>query len=413
MAAPGYILVHYGEIALKKGNRPFFTRRLRENLEAAVGPLGVRAVEERMGRFVLRLDSGAAVDEIAARLARTFGVANFATAVRAPRELEPLTAAVEGLVVGRAFESFRITARRADPAYPHKSPELERHLGAVVQRITGARVDLEHPAATVYVEVLPGEAICFVGRTEGPGGLPVGSSGTVTALLSGGIDSPVAAHRIQRRGCRVHFVHFSGQPFHDARSVEKAEELAAVLATYQGPSRLAVVPFGEIQREVVLAVPPALRVLVYRRLMMRIAGCLAQADHARALVTGESLGQVASQTLDNLAVVQAAAPLMVLRPLVGMDKGEIIAQARVLGTYDISIEPDQDCCTLFVPRHPATRATPDEIEAAEKGLDVEALVQRGVAAAQHRRIAVPRITPHPALGPAGPGAGDRGSGREV
>ena len=396
MAAPGYILVHYGEIALKKGNRPFFTRRLRENLEAAVGPLGVRAVEERMGRFVLRLDSGAAVDEIAARLARTFGVANFATAVRAPRELEPLTAAVEGLVVGRAFESFRITARRADPAYPHKSPELERHLGAVVQRITGARVDLEHPAATVYVEVLPGEALCYMDRVTGPGGLPVGSSGAVTALLSGGIDSPVAAYRMLKRGCRVHFVHFSGQPFHDTRSVEKAQELAGVLATYQGPCRLAVVPFGEIQREVVLGVPAELRVLAYRRLMMRIAGRLAQADGTRALVTGESLGQVASQTLENLAVVESVSPLLVLRPLVGMDKQEIIAGARAIGTYEISIEPDQDCCRLFVPRHPATRATLEHLAAAEKRLDVEALVEQGVSKAQVHKIAVPRLTPRDA-----------------
>ncbi len=393
MPVPAYILVHYGEIALKKGNRPFFTRRLRENLEAAVGPLGVRSIVEKMGRLVLRLDSGAASAEIAARLARTFGVVNFAPATRAPRELEALTAAVEGLVAGRRFESFRITARRADPAYPHKSPEIERHLGAAVQRLTGARVDLEHPAATVYVEVLPGEAICYVGRTAGPGGLPVGSSGTVAALLSGGIDSPVAAFRMLKRGCRVHFVHFSGQPFHDTRSVEKAQELAAVLATYQGPSRLGVVPFGEIQREVVLGVPAALRVLVYRRLMMRIAGRLAQAEGARGLVTGESLGQVASQTLENLAVVEEASPLLVLRPLVGMDKLEIIAEARAIGTYEISIEPDQDCCRLFVPRHPATRATPDDLAMAEKQLDIEALVERGVAAAQFRKIAVPRLTP--------------------
>ncbi|HEY7676528.1 MAG TPA: tRNA uracil 4-sulfurtransferase ThiI [Candidatus Methylomirabilis sp.] len=401
MAAPSYILVHYGEIALKKGNRPYFVRRLRENLEAAVGPLGVRSIVEKMGRLVLRLDPGGATAEIAARLARTFGVVSFAPALRAPRDLEGLTAAVEGLVAGRRFESFRITARRADPAYPHKSPEVERHLGAAVQRLTGARVDLERPASTVYVEILPGEAICYVDRAAGPGGLPVGSSGTVTALLSGGIDSPVAAFRMLKRGARVHFVHFSGQPFHDTRSMEKAEELAAVLATYQGPSRLAVVPFGEIQREVVLAVPVALRVLVYRRLMMRIAGCLAAADRAKALVTGESLGQVASQTLENLAVVEAASPLPLLRPLIGMDKAEIIAQARAIGTYEISIEPDQDCCRLFVPKHPATRATADEVAAAEKALDVEALVRRGVQGAQERKIAVPRITPRHAGAAAG------------
>jgi thiamine biosynthesis protein ThiI len=393
MPAPAYILVHYGEIALKKGNRPYFTRRLRENIEAATGPLGVARVQEKMGRFLLRLTPGAATTEIEARLARTIGIANFATAIRAPLDLEGLTAAVEGLVDGRTFPSFRITARRADPAYPHKSPVLERHLGAAVQRLTGARVDLEHPACTVYVEVLPGEVLCHVDRTPGPGGLPVGSSGTVTALLSGGIDSPVAAFRMIKRGCRIHFVHFSGQPFHDTRSVEKAEELAGVLATYQGPSRMAVVPFGEIQREVVLAVPQDLRVVIYRRLMLRIAGRLAAADRSRGLVTGDSLGQVASQTLENLGVIESASPLPVLRPLIGMDKEEIILQARALGTYEISIEPDQDCCRLFVPRHPATRATPGEVAAAEATLDVEKLVCRGVEGAQERKIAVPRITP--------------------
>ncbi len=400
MAAPAYILVHYGEIALKRGNRPFFVRRLRENIEAAAGPLGVGAVVEKMGRLVLRLQPGAASAEIAARLARTFGVVNFAPAIRAPRDLEGLTAAAESLVAGRTFESFRITARRADPSYPHTSPELERHLGAAVQRLTGARVDLERPAATVYVEVLPAEALCSVDRTAGPGGLPVGTSGKVTALLSGGIDSPVAAYRMLKRGCRVHFVHFSGQPFLDKRSVEKAQALAAVLATYQGPSVLQVVLFGEIQREVVLAVPAALRVLVYRRLMMRIAGCLAEGRRARAVVTGESLGQVASQTLDNLAVVAAASPVQVLRPLIGMDKVEIIAQARAIGTYEISAEPDQDCCSLFVPRHPATRATLEDLAAAEKQLDIEGLVHQGVAAAQEHKIAVPRITPRAAERPA-------------
>ncbi len=262
------------------------------------------------------------------------------------------------------------------------SPEVNRRLGARVQAATGAAVDLRHPALTVAVDILPGRAFFAVGKHAGPGGLPVGTSGRVLALLSGGIDSPVAAWRMMRRGCRVDFVHFHSVPFHDATSQEKARTLAGLLVAWELEATLHVVPFGEVQRQIVATVARPLRVVLYRRMMLRIAEAIARESRAEALVTGESLGQVASQTLGNLAVIGAATTLPLLRPLVGMDKTEIAAEAARLGTFETSIIPDQDCCQLFVPRHPTTRADPDAVHAAEAHLDVPGLVALAHAATE-------------------------------
>jgi len=229
--------------------------------------------------------------------------------------------------------------------------------------------------------VLPDEAFVALDRRPGPGGLPVGASGTVAGLLSGGIDSPVAAWRMMKRGCRVVFVHFHSVPYLSPTSQAKARALVERLTEWQYASRLYLVPFGEIQREVVLSVPPPARVVVYRRLMVRIAERLARHAGAPALVTGESLGQVASQTLANLTRIDEVASVPILRPLIGMDKLEITEQAHALGTFEISIEPDADCCTLFTPKHPATRMSEEATRAVEAGLDVPRLVEMGTSGA--------------------------------
>jgi thiamine biosynthesis protein ThiI len=249
----------------------------------------------------------------------------------------------------------------------------------VVER-TGARVDLHHGELEIHVEVMPAETFVYADRMEGPGGLPVGASGTVAALLSGGIDSPVAAWRLMRRGCRVLFVHFHSYPILSRASQEKVREIAALLTRHQLRSRLMLVPFGELQQQVVLGVPPELRVVIYRRLMFRIAERLARRGRAQALVTGEVVGQVASQTLENMTAIAQATTLEILRPLVGMDKDEIIAQAAKIGTYPISIIPDQDCCTLFTPKHPATRVRLAAVEQAELALPIDQMVASAEAA---------------------------------
>ena len=376
------MVVHYHEISLKGGNRPLFLRRLGRNLLEVTAGCGVRGVRRLPGRLVLDLHPGDAdLPLIRERVATVFGIAYFALALSLPPDWTAVQAAVLQLLEGRRFESFRITARRQFKVFPMPSDQVNRELGALVLQHFPTRVNLTEPELTVRVELLPAEAFVFVDRVAGPGGLPVGVSGRVVALLSGGIDSPVAARRLQKRGCEVEFVHFHSVPYLADTSQRKARALVERLVRHQFAARLWLVPFGEIQREVVLSVPAPLRVIAYRRLMSRIAEAVARQTGALALVTGESLGQVASQTLENLARTTEVVSMPVLRPLIGTDKEEIIREARAIGTYEISIEPDQDCCTLFVPKHPETRASADAIRAAEARLDVARLVDAGTAAA--------------------------------
>ena len=372
------IIVHYQEIALKGRNRPWFIKQLVRNLRDATSGLGIAKVRALMGRIEIVLGPTSSWDLVRKRVSRVFGVANFAQARRASRDLEDLSASIIAELKGREPSSFRVTARRADKAYPLKSPELERQVGGRIKQACDWKVDLSNPELVVHIEILPTEAFYSLDKHPGPGGLPSGTSGRVMCLLSGGIDSPVAAYRLMKRGCRVWFVHFHSYPLLSHASQEKVHEIAELLTRYQLTSRLYVVAFAEIQRQIVLTAPPALRVVLYRRLMMRIAERLARKSRARALVTGESLGQVASQTLENLAVINTAVSLPILRPLVGSNKDEISNEARALGTYEISIIPDQDCCQLFTPRKPATMAKLKKVELAEANLQVDEMVETAI-----------------------------------
>jgi thiamine biosynthesis protein ThiI len=394
------VVVHYHEISLKGGNRPLFLRRLADNLRHATTGCGVRAVRRLPGRLVLDLAPDADHPALRARIATVFGVANFAPGLAMPPRLDAVKDAILALLAGRQFESFRITARRTFKVFPMSSEDVNRELGAFVLKHFSTRVNLGQPALTVHVELLPREALVYVDRVTGPGGLPVGVSGRVVSLLSGGIDSPVAACRLQKRGCEVEFVHFHSAPYLPTTSQTKARALVGELVRHQFTARLWLVPFGDIQREVVLTVPPPLRVVVYRRLMTRIAETLARRVGGLALVTGESVGQVASQTLENLTRTTEVVSLPILRPLIGMDKEEIIREARALGTYEISIEPDQDCCTLFVPKHPETRATAAAVTRAEARLEVGRLVEAGAAGAQPETFTFPDADPAAGAQPA-------------
>ena len=385
------VVVHYQEIALKGRNRPWFISKLVRHIRRATKDLDVREVRSLVGRIELVLGPGASWDAIRDRLSHVFGIANFSKAGRTVASLEALASAVLRDLQGIRSETFRVTARRADKRFPLTSPEIERQLGARIQAAFGWRVDLEHPGVNVQVEVLPDEAFYFFGKERGAGGLPSGASGRVACLLSGGIDSPVAAFRMMRRGCHVILVHFHSVPFLAATSQEKVREIASLLSQYQLHVRLHQVAFGAAQRQVVLATPPAPRVVLYRRLMLRIAEALALRAGAGALVTGEVVGQVASQTLENLSTIGRVATLPVLRPLVGMDKDEITAEAQRLGSYPISIVPDQDCCQLFTPRHPSTRARPEEVERLEARLPVAEMVEEAVSGALVEEFRFPMI----------------------
>ena len=375
------IVIHYQEIALKGKNRPWFVGRLVRNLRGAVSDLDVKAVRSLMGRIEIVLGPGATREEVGERIRRTFGIANFSYAGRTPLDLDALTAAILRDLGDRTCHSFRVSARRADKRFHLTSPQVERDIGGRIQEARGWKVDLVNADLVVHVELLSDEAFYCFGKERGAGGLPTGTAGRVACLLSGGIDSPVAAHRMMKRGCAVTFVHFHSYPILSRASQEKARELVTLLTQWQQRSRLFLVAFGDIQQQVVLGVPGPMRVIVYRRLMMRIAERIGRARAAQALVTGDVVGQVASQTLENLAVVGSVATLPVFRPLVGMDKEEITAEARRLGTYPISIIPDQDCCTLFTPRNPQTKARLAHIEAAETTLPIDAFVDRAVTEA--------------------------------
>lgn len=376
------VVVHYQEIALKGNNRPWFVARLARNLRLATRGTGVREVRVLMGRIELVLDEGAEWETVRDRVSRVFGVANFAKAGSARLDLPAVAEAILADLGEQAgVTTFRVSARRADKRFPVPSPQIEREVGGRIREARGWTVDLARPQLTIHVEALTDEAFYYFGKEPGAGGLPAGTSGRVACLLSGGIDSPVAAWRMMRRGCRVLFVHFHSYPILSRASQEKARELVTLLTRYQYDSRLFLVPFGEIQQRVVLGVPPPLRVVIYRRLMMRIAEAIGRRHRAQALVTGEVVGQVASQTLENMASIDSVVTMPVLRPLVGMDKDEITAEAGRLGTFPISIIPDQDCCTLFTPRHPATKARRADVERAEAGLQIEEMVNQAVSAA--------------------------------
>jgi thiamine biosynthesis protein ThiI len=375
------VVVHYQEIALKGKNRPWFISKLVGNIRRATSDIDVRSVRALMGRIEVVLGPSATYGQAAERLRRVFGIANFARAARTPLDIEGIAAAINRDLGDIDTSSFRVSVRRADKRFPMRSPEIEREVGGRIKLARGWKVDLSNPELTIRVEIMADGAFYSFGRDRGPGGLPSGASGKVACLLSGGIDSPVAAWRMMKRGCTVHLVHFHSYPFLSRASQEKVREIAALLATWQLSARLFLVAFGEIQRQVVLSVPAPLRVVIYRRLMVRIADRVAREHGARALVSGEAIGQVASQTLENMSVIASATRLPILRPLVGMDKEEIVEQAQRIGTYEISIVPDQDCCQLFTPKHPATRATLETVEEAERQLPMEELVEAAVRAA--------------------------------
>ena len=380
-------VVHYHELALKGRNRDLFEDRLVRNIQLALKGVGPTQVEKLRSRIRVLISPEVGDDIVRDRLKRVCGIANFFMAQSVPLNLvqpsldELSTAVIESLRA-QSFSTFRVTAKRADKRLPMTSMDVERAVGAAVCEQLGKPVSLKDPDLTVYIELLSKEVFFSTEKIDGPGGMPVGVSGTVACLLSGGIDSPIAAFRMIKRGCRAVFVHFSGRPLVSRASEEKARDLAQILTASLYESRLYVIPFGEIQREIVVNTPAPFRVVLYRRMMLRIAEALAKKEHCWGLVTGDSLGQVASQTPENLSVIGEVAELPILRPLIGMDKLEITDEARRLGTYEISIEPDQDCCKLFTPPHPSTKTRLDVLEKVEQVLDIPRLVTQGLDKAE-------------------------------
>ena len=386
-------MVHYHEVGLKGKNRDFFENALVRNLKRALRGTGYRRVRRLFGRIVVDFGAECDVQEATVCARRVFGIVYIGVgrSVREP-DMQALKDTALEVVQEHHFESFAVRARRSYSTFDDSSHEINVEVGQHIKDATGKGVDLSNPDVTAHVELFGKAGIVFAQRVKGPGGLPVGVSGKMLALLSGGIDSPVAAWRLMRRGAEVELVHFHGQPFTDPSSVRQAEELAEALTRYQLRTTLHFVPLADAQREIVANAPAGLRVILYRRAMFRIASALAAERELSALVTGDSLGQVASQTIENLATVDAAVlGNQLLRPLIGMDKVEIVDLSKEIGTYEISTRSYQDCCVLFEPRAPVTRSTPEEAIEAEHNLDTDALTGKALAGIETRVLELPEL----------------------
>ena len=388
-ALKSHAIVKTHELALKGKNRPWFMRKLTDNLRIATRGSGVERIWKGQLMVGLTLSDEECWPEVKSRLKEVFGVAKFYKAYELPQDLDGLKARIPEFLEGRTFSSFRITTNRADKRFPMNSAEVNRDLGAFVKDLTGAQVNLKYPELSIYVDIQTSGFLVYFDEVKAHGGLPVGVSGKVAVMLSGGIDSPVAAWQMMKRGCQAMFVHFHSYPLVDRTSMEKAVDLVEHLNRHQYESNLFMAPLGEIQKKIILTCPPSYRVVLYRRFMVRITEVLARRNRAKAIITGESCGQVASQTLENIAVVDQSAGMPILRPLIGHNKEEIVNMAQNIGTFTTSILPDQDCCTLFVPKHPETKADLDTVLRLEESLSVDEMVKDAVENTERRHFASP------------------------
>jgi thiamine biosynthesis protein ThiI len=384
------VLLKLGEVVLKGKNRQHFEHLLQENIRRAARAAGTPVrIWQRDGVMVLRAtpaETGgpgaeAVADQLAARMRDVMGVARVCRAVRVAKDAEAAVAAALQLTAGRQG-TFAVRARRRDKRFPVTSGELAILIGSRIRAEHGLTVDLRHPDVTVFVEVDQSEVFVFTGGEAGQGGLPVSMSGRAVVLMSGGIDSPVAAYRMMRRGLRCCYLHFSGMPLTGPESVYKAYGLVRELDRFQGGSRLFVVAFGRAQQRLASSGAGRLQIMAQRRLMLKTGEAMARRMHASALVTGDSLGQVSSQTLTNITALDDAVALPILRPLIGLDKLEIMAEARRISTLAISELPDQDCCSLLTPRQVETRARIEDLRRIEARLDADDLAAELAAAAQ-------------------------------
>ena len=391
-------LVHYHEIGLKGHNRATFEMRLLRNLEALTEGAPVVTMRRISGRICVFLKEGTDYPTacvIADTLARVPGVARVSCGYKTDRDLALFgEAGVRALAEAGEFETFKVAARRNHTDFPVCSMDMNRLVGEMLcEAYPQKKVKMKDPDVTVRLEVVEGYGYVCARSLPGIGGLPVGSSGTVVSLLSSGIDSPVALWKIARRGAVCIGVHFSGRPQTSSASEYLVDDIAHVLEQTGCIARVYVVPFGDRQRDIAAAVPPSLRIIMYRRLMYKVAEAIARRERAGALVTGESLGQVASQTLENIAATDEAVTLPVLRPLIGTDKLEIIGEAQRLGTFEISSQDAPDCCTLFMPRAPETHAKLADVRAAEEQLPLDEWIPELVEAAEVHDYRCPSYRP--------------------
>ncbi|KKC29413.1 tRNA uracil 4-sulfurtransferase ThiI [Caldanaerobacter subterraneus KAk] len=366
------LLIKYGELALKGENRSFFENTLVKNIKYALKDFDGVKVEKTHGRIYVECEKD--VEEAIERLKKVFGIVGITRAKEADLDLEEIFKAAVDLMKSHQGKTFKVETKRPNKAFPYNSMDVSRRVGAaVLKNVKNMKVDVHNPDVLLNVEIRE-KAFLYAGVIEGAGGLPLGTNGKATVLLSGGIDSPVAAWMMMKRGVEVEAVYFHSPPYTSDRAKEKVVDLCKVLSQYGRGMRLHVVHFTDLQLEIYEKCPARLTTIIMRRMMMKIAEKIAQQNGSLALITGESLGQVASQTIESLYVTNSSVSLPVFRPLIGMDKREIIDIAQKIGTYEISIRPYEDCCTIFVPKHPATKPKLEKVLEAEEKMDYQKFI---------------------------------------
>ncbi len=380
-----YVLCHYGEIALKGGNRNFFEAQLIQNIQnqlEAFCPGSFEYVKRMSGGILIKLnEKGVANEEkIKDALMHTFGIANFSFATSVEQNIETLKTFCWETMQKENFETFRVTTQRSNKNFPMTSEEINREVGGYIyDKLEGKKaVSMKNPDKECKIFILNEFALVSLEKIQGLGGMPVGTGNKALAMLSGGFDSPVASFQILRRGVQLRYAHFHSAPYTSKASIEKVVALSQELKKFGSSTKLYLIPFADVQKEIMMKTPERFRVILYRRMMMRISETIAKREKCLALITGDSIGQVASQTLENILAVSEAATLPIFRPLIGLDKEEIMQKAKVIGTYDISIQPHDDCCTRLMPKKPETRAKLWEVLEAEKALDIPELIRQAI-----------------------------------
>lgn len=381
-----FVLCHYGEIALKGGNRNYFESRLIQNIKDQLevfSPDSFEYVKKLSGAILIKLNKIGLKNRPAIEdaLMHTFGITNFSFATNVAQDVETLQKNCWEMMRKEKFKTFCVNTQRSNKQFFLTSPQINEKIGGYIfDKLEGKKtVSLKNPDCECFIHIVNDFALVALEKIQGLGGLPVGTGGKAMVLMSGGFDSPVAAWYLTKRGVTTCFAHFHSIPYTSKASVEKVTDLIKVLMKYQSSAVMYSIPFADVQKEIMLKCPEPLRIILYRRMMMRLTEALARKEKALALVTGDSVGQVASQTLENILAVSEAATLPIFRPLIGMDKEEIMQKARIIGTYDISKMPHDDCCTRLMPKSPEIRAKLPDVLAAEKNLDIEKLTKETLA----------------------------------
>lgn len=380
-----YIICHYSEIGLKRGNRSFFEKCLIDDIKKKIPSELFLSVSRISGRILVKLtdDAYKSKEKLKDDLLSVFGISSFLFCTRSDQEINSISDTTINLLKKERFKTFKIETKRSEKSFSINSQEVNAQVGeAVLKKIPNVKVQMDNPDMICFIEIVGKDSFISTEKYKGQGGLPAGSGGRAISLLSGGIDSPVASFLMMRKGVRLTLVHFHAYPETSKESINKVIEIARLLSRYQPKIKLYLVPFASAQREILINNLPENRMILYRRLMLKISSKIAQKERCSAVVTGESLGQVASQTIENIRVIEEGCEFLILRPLISEDKENIIKKAKMIGSYDISILPHDDCCLRFIPQHPKTKADIAEIMDEERKIDINKTVDQALKEAE-------------------------------